>query len=506
MKNIKPTTMIRNNKTIITITFLTILLFWTTLPAFSRTMVIPFKVTPAEDTAHQWLGRATSYYITRGLQMNHIDVLTDHTTTSILETNHIYFPYNVTKASILQLARQYNTDTIIWGEIFTQNNNQPGIQVKAFIIDIKNLSQKYLPLLKGNLENLYQIKAELLIDITKTTDPNLSPLTPAFDFNHRTFEIFIKSLLLKDKSKKEQQLEMAIRSCGDKGSPFLDLELAKVLVANNNCPTAKKQLEKIQPSSLEPISKQELEFLTGIIEYKEGNKSAAIQIFMNFTNESPFQFAANHNLGILYAENKKWNLALPFFQTALDTETNPETWLNLVQALLNNNDTEKAINSLIRALKQYPGNENLRDWFSLIISQSEDRETLTTVFNNYIPDLFNSDKEPVILLELKNPFDAHIYLSPGPSLASTDTEQNINNNDIDASIEQLQEMLSINPFIADYYRQLSQLFLDRKDFYRAEHHAQAALFLEKNQDNRLQLAKIYRLLGKKSQADSLEKN
>ena len=80
-------------------------------------LVLPFKVTPIQEKAHHWLGRAVSFYLTSGLQHNALPVLPDQHTASILEMNHIMFPYNITKASVIRLARENQLDRVIWGKI-----------------------------------------------------------------------------------------------------------------------------------------------------------------------------------------------------------------------------------------------------------------------------------------------------------------------------------------------------------------------------------------------------
>ena len=200
-------------------------------------LVLPFKVTPNRAKAHQWLGRAVSFYLTSGLQHNALPVLPDQHAASILEMNHIMFPYNITKASVIRLARENQLDRVIWGEIIlggdTSNvTDKSPIQLRSFIIDPDEFSQQYLPLIKGNINDLYKIKNELLTSIVKTLNPGEQEVNsiryPQFNLNHRGYEIFVKSLLIKEPSKRIQLLEKARKASKEKNSDILNFELAKL--------------------------------------------------------------------------------------------------------------------------------------------------------------------------------------------------------------------------------------------------------------------------------------
>lgn len=480
-----------------------VMLFFTSSTATARTMVIPFKVTPADDAAHQWLGRAVSYYLTYGLELNGVDAIPDRMTEAVLETNHIRFPYNVTKASILRLARRYNAGRVIWGEVSANGGNETELQVKAFVIDLDGFSQKYLPLLKGKPGELYGIQEELLKHVSKTIAPGKIIQLPAFDFNHRTFELLVKSLLLTDKTKRIELIEKAIRSDGEKRSAHLELELAKVHSINDNMKETAAIIEKLENKRLPGLLDAQRNFLKARLFYHKGEPDKAVQLFKELARAHGFAFEANHNLGVIYTEKEEWDTAAGYFRGALEHRSDPETWLNLIQALVSGEEWQKAATHVVEALKRFPAREDLRQWFSLVLSQSGESELLASVFELYIQDFYVSEETPEAKPKLKSPFNVHLVLPVPPPDENNETTQSTKNNDIAASIEQLQDLLAINPFISDYYRNLSILYLENKEFYRAERHAMAALFLEKTKPNLDQLIKVYRLLGKNKKANAL---
>jgi len=200
-------------------------------------VVLPFKVTSHQDKVHQWLGRAVSYYITSGLEQNAPPVLSDPDAVSILEMNHIMFPYNITKATVIRLAREHQLGWIVWGEIILGDDishvtSKLPIQLRAFIIDPEDFTQQYLPLITGNINNLFKIENELLTAILKKLNPGEQEVSdiyyPRFNLSYRGYELFVKSLLIKDLPKRIQLLEKARIGSKEKNSRVLNLELAKL--------------------------------------------------------------------------------------------------------------------------------------------------------------------------------------------------------------------------------------------------------------------------------------
>ena len=104
--------------------------------------------------------------------------------------------------------------------------------MRSFIIDPEDFSQKYLPLIEGNINDLYKIKGELLTAIVKTLNPGEYEVNgiryPQFNLNHRGYEIFVKSLLIKEPIKRIQLLVKARKASKEKNSDILNFELAKL--------------------------------------------------------------------------------------------------------------------------------------------------------------------------------------------------------------------------------------------------------------------------------------
>jgi tetratricopeptide (TPR) repeat protein len=479
-------------------------------------LVLPFKVTPVQEKAHQWLGRAVSYYVTSGLQHNALPVLPDQYTASILEMNHIMFPYHITKASVIRLTLENQLDRVIWGEIMLGGNtsnvtDKSPIQLQSVIINLEDFSQQNLPLIKGNINDLYKINSELLTSVVNTFNPGEQEFNsicyPQFNLNHRSYEIFVKSLLVKESSKRIQLLEKARKANKEKNSDILNFELAKLYFNSGEWETLETYLEKIaaDKENPNPLLKVEKTFLRGLMAHAREDISGAVEAFTSLLPENRFSFEVHHNLGVIYLKRENYEAAEKHFRYALQVRKDADTWLNLVHVLLSGGDTQQAAFQLNHALRLYSQKEKLVELFSYFISRSENQAQLFTVFQNYIPDLFLPEALPMASLDLKNPFNLQ-YQKPELNAHAIESDEipkrpdgfrGLKTEDIDSWIERLQELLEVNPFEPVYHRLISMLYLRKKEFYQAELHALALIFLEKTRENNLHLLKIYKASGKR---------
>jgi uncharacterized protein HemY len=501
------------------------------------TLVIPFKVSPAAEKAHQWLGRAVSFYLISGLQANNLPVVPDHQGAAILEANHIMFPYHITKATVMEIAQQYRLDRLVWGEILLENHEtEPGgkslIQVRAFVIDLNESSQKYLPLIEGNINDLYKIEAELLTAVAKTLTPpepagsagppgqtgqvEVKLHYPQFHLDHRNYEIFIKSLLLEENKKKILLLEKAQKALAGESSDFLNIELAKLYVDSGKWEEAEALLEKIPADNqnVSPLVNREKLFLKGLAAVAKKNSADAINAFTTLQQDRQFAFAAHHNLGVIYFKRSDYRRAESHFRQALTQRSDPGTQWSLVHLLLARGDTRQAALQLKQALRLFPEDEKLVELFAYFLAQAENRELLFSLFQNYIPGLFlpegeNQDQEPAlpaVSLRLKNPFKLQLQkpYPDNPEANDTLKDPEEGGEGVDNSIERLQGLLEVNPFEPGYYRSLSLLYLKKKEYRQAELHGLALIFLEETKENYLLMAKIYKAMKNKKKAKEMQ--
>lgn len=322
-------------------------------------LVLPFKVTPSHEKAHQWLGRAISFYITSGLQRNLLPTYSDSFTAALLERNHIMFPYNITKATLIRLARENQISKIIRGEIELCGDERDEnsvtdksmLQLQLYIIDLSDFSQKYLPVINGHINDFSKIKNKILTAIVKTLNPGEHETNliqyPQFNLDHRNYEIFIKSLLIKETSKRIELLENARKANQEENSALLDFELAKLYFSIGNPETSKTFLEKMPAEKETPGSQfmEEKRFLEGLITYAGGDINTAIKIFTSLKQDHGSRFEIHHNLGVIYFKREDVETAAMHFELALEEKKDPETWLNLIHVLLDHNP-QQAVHQL----------------------------------------------------------------------------------------------------------------------------------------------------------------
>ncbi len=166
------------------------------IPVFllPRTVVFPFKVNSSENKAHQWLGRGMSLYLSYGLRVNDIDTFSDNEGRGLLKSLNIKFPYNVSKASIIRAAKLMRAERLIWGEITkSPGTEEETISIRTFIVDLKNLKQRYLPVIRGKLTGLFSVQKDLLGNLVLyTSGTEVTPDLPEMKFDLRNYELFIK--------------------------------------------------------------------------------------------------------------------------------------------------------------------------------------------------------------------------------------------------------------------------------------------------------------------------
>ena len=134
----------------------------------ARTLVLPLAVDTKNHASFQWLGKAVSFYLIAGLSQNSLPVVEEEEVQFILNRNLVRFPFAVTKATAMVLARENQADRLLWGKILYSDKKTSQMQVQLFLIDIRGQTQKHLPLAKGNFNDIYRIQAEALRERAKT--------------------------------------------------------------------------------------------------------------------------------------------------------------------------------------------------------------------------------------------------------------------------------------------------------------------------------------------------
>ncbi len=226
-----------------------------------QTVVFPFKVSLEGAKGHQWLGRAVSYYVTTGLALNGAGVIPDNEVVDVLIENKIVFPYSMSKATALKLAITAGADKLVWGEILPYSEDMSILKVSAFVLDLKNYSQEYLPFFKGDIDALYQVQEELLKSVLQVPQvlekrPNDEIRYPEFRLKNHNYEVFIKSLLVTDVSQKVKMLENVFQQ--EQSSDFLNIELAESYLQKGNAEKTSFYLDKVSDDVLFKDQKEQL--------------------------------------------------------------------------------------------------------------------------------------------------------------------------------------------------------------------------------------------------------
>jgi Flp pilus assembly protein TadD/TolB-like protein len=454
----------------------------------AQILVLPLKVDTQNHTSFQWLGKALAYYLLSGLSLNDVPVIGHEESQLVLNRNQVRFPFDITKATAITLAGENRADRLVAGEILYSGKSSSQIAIKVFLIDVKKRQQKHLPMLKGNLKNIYQIQAELLREVLKVLAPEKAETRfPDLNLALPDYEKFIKSLLVTDSGKKLELLQSVRETRGP--SDFLNIELAKVRLEKNDLAGSEAALKLVRDDSLFRYQK---EFLSALVNLAYGYSDIALNQFIRLQRQNIYAVATNNNLGAIYMQRGDPGTAEKCLQYALYLKKDPEIFSNLVILYHSIGQSGRAMEELNRALLLFPGDEILLKQFSFFLAASEYRDMLVQAFRNLLPPPQGEEALPMQPL-LKNPF----LINHG---ASVDADGNpffiearslFLENDFPGAMQKVEEAMEVNPFQNETHHLLAMLFLQKRNYAQAEIYAQSAIFLKENPDNFLLLVKIH---------------
>jgi len=456
---------------------------------FSKTVVFPFKINSAEKKAHQWLGRGVSQYLSYGLRVNKIDTFSDNIGRELLKSLKIKFPYNVSKASIIRAGKFLNATKLIWGAITTsEKDDEDTLSIRTFTIDLESLDQKYLPVIKGKMTDLFSVQKKLLKDvILYSVNTDVAPKIPKLEMDLRNYEIFIKGLLLDDNEKKIELLDK-VRTRAKENQGLLLFELARTYFLKEDNTTSQKILEEI--SEEDPFKKEKL-FLLGIINYLSSNIDIAFSNFSKVLDCDNYRPEALNNIALIYAQKHEYPEALESIKKSVRTGMKPDSFYNSVIISKLAKDREGAWNLLMEGLSFYPADEDMICLLFNHIAESQHEKYIAPAFLKYLPGFAPDQAEKKTFFKIANPFifnkekyDMEFPKENSDTFISKDSEE----EDTDS----IEKKLIGNPFHPENHFKLSKIYYKENKLKTALEHAHAALYLLENPEHYLFALRILR--------------
>lgn len=455
----------------------------------AQIMVLPLKVDTQSHTSTQWLGKAFSFYLLSGLSLNDLTVVDHEETQFALNRNLVRFPFEITKATAMVLARESQADRLLWGEILYSAASSSQISIKVFLIDVKGRIQKHLPVLKGDLNNIYQIQEELLKEVIKVLAREKTEIRfPQLNLDLPDYEKFVKSLLLVDAGKKADLLlsldEKARRS------DFYNFELAKIYLEKGDFSNSESCLNRMGDGLQ---FKDKKDFLSALVNFANYKTDLALNQFIRLQRQNTYAVATNNNLGVIYLLKNDFPTAEKCLRYALYLKRDPEIFDNLVRLLQAMGQNDRAAEELNRALQLFPNDEKLLKQFAIFLNASDNRELLTQAFRNFVSLPLADEASPALPLLLKNPFQTGS--APGGQVDGNaffiEARNLFLENDFSGAMQKAEEAMEVNPFAHERHHLLALLYLQKQNYPQAEIYAQSALFLKESPDNFLLKIKIY---------------
>lgn len=485
-------------------TSLTILLLLISVKLLSSASVVfPFKVNLEEEKSLQWLGKAVSLYIKCGFELNYINTFRNEETDSILRSYNIKFPYNISKALLIKLSKEIGAERLIWGEISSSASSltegKKKIIIRTFVIDLKNFSQKYLPVIKGDPKDIFKMEQNLFESILKLYTEKDQPLFPDMEFDKSGYEMFVKAMLLTDYGERLSLLEK-IEDKKYSKSDLLNFELAKAYYFTNSNDKAREYLAKINENS---YLKGEKFFLEGILDYFDGHTDESLESFRKVLKTAIFKSDALSNYGMLLGLSHNYEEAIKYLLESLQMKKSKEAFVNTIFIYILDKKEENAKNILRSALIKYPYSKDFRNILKKFLANFSLSVEAANIFSRYIPGFNLKDTNYKINFKLLNPF----IPSGKNSLNDNDisTEYNGANEEKDPLISELDKKLWKSPFSPDLYFQVSQILRKSKKFYSSLNYASCALFLRKDKEYFINILSLLKKLRREDDYKIIQK-
>lgn len=341
-----------------TISLLFLLIAWG-LPG--KTLVLPFRTPEGNSLSWQWLGRGVSYYLAMGLAANGLSVFSSEETEFILQEHRIPFPFAMSKASALHLAARYRAGRLLWGELVPDPQNPDRVVIKSFLINLADFRQQHLPLLKGEVNDLENVKYELLQCVGRQFPLGGPVIRPAaLEMSPHQYETLIKSLLVGDLQRRlELILPMAALS---PDSPLLNYEAARALYESGDLNEALVYLKYIAPG---PDTAPPL--LEAAILAKKEQPASARALLQELLNSGRADGAVLNNLALLCLRSGESEAAAELLARALELGFDPDIAYNRALVCARTGDNQAAIDLLVESLRSSPAHREMLDLLDLLL-------------------------------------------------------------------------------------------------------------------------------------------
>lgn len=459
----------------------------------AKTLVLPLAVDTQNHASYQWLGKAVSFFLSAGLEQNALPVSEEEEVQALLNRHLVRFPFAITKATALVLARESGAERLIWGKVLHSDKKTAPLQVQLFLLAVGEPRQEPLPLVKGSFLEMFKIQEELLRQVVRAVSPGKREIVmPQLKMALPEYERFIKSLLLGDSGKK---LELLLAPPGAASrSDFVHFELAKAFLEKRDLAACRAHLQQLADA---PFFRDRKEFLLALADHQGGEGDAALNRFIRLQQRGAFPVPTHNNLGAIYLARGDFALAEKCLRYALYLRQDAGIMANLVLLLQGMGRGGIAQQELAQALRRFPEDARLLKLFAASLAAAENGEALGQAFRDFVALPLPGENTPPVEMLLMG------FAASG-AVAGTEEDAAVNppyiearnlflGNDFEGAAQKAEEAMEGNPFQAENHHLLALLALQERQAARADLFAQSALFLAETLDNYLLQLKVHQL-------------
>jgi len=472
---------------------LIIIIFVFSLNLFSNIAVFPFYVINNKDEKipNEWLSEAMFYCLPVNLEQNGFDIIPYMDLKSILYTNNIKYPYYLTKATLIKISSNYDIDYVLWGKIEFIDNK---LNISPVIIDINNLKQQSLPIYRGYLKSLFTIINKI---VNYTTNYFKKDKINRLDFNidYHYFEMFIKSHIINNSKNSIKVLKIVQEKYPDTNA--INFEIARRFFELKEYDKSIEFLNKMKEDNVFKFKKS---FLMGLNLYMKNDFDNSIKYFKKSSSNKKYRNFSLNNIALINIKRNNISKAEKILFNVYDISQDSTILHNLIVLFFKTNKAnyiEKYMEKVVDFLRYYPDNSEFTRFFQYII-ESDNNKEIEDIFKEYLEDYQNNDNEYDFILI--NPFSLRKIFAK-PKLIKINIKKILKsiqkNKNIDTSIEKYEDLIQENPFVWEYHTILSNLYIRKKKFSKAEKSIKAALYLKKSEINYKTILNLYYLINNK---------
>jgi tetratricopeptide (TPR) repeat protein len=323
-------------------------------------LILPF-FNLSKSNSIDWIGDSISETILETLAAEGRVVVPPETRDEMLRRMNVRRYAVLTRASVMELAVNADSDTVLYGEVELMPSSNPNskgnLRMSARLFDVRHVRRRGEFSLTGALEDLSSLQSTLAWQVLTAIMPSLSMSQEDYRRSHPAIRIdalesYVRGLLATSNDQKHRLFTNAVRLEAGFSQPCYQLGKLNFF-ASKNYRAAAEWFQKVTPADRHY---REALFYLGLSRYQTGDFPGAADVLRKVAGEVPLPEVWN-NLGAALLRTGDAT-AISCFQKAIEIDPgDPDYYFNLGYALWRKADYTGAAENLRATLARKPDDE-----------------------------------------------------------------------------------------------------------------------------------------------------